>query len=96
MKKVFLAVDTYPYGDRAPDCNILSAGLSVAAVIKNMIEMGYIRGDCLITPNSSGRRYFVDEYFKNWKEELPLLTQNEFNDWFGYAEYEIIDFPLSD
>lgn len=96
MKKVFLVVDTYPYGDRAPDCNILSAGLSVAAVIKNMIEMGYIRGDCLIIPNSSRHRYFLDEYLENWKEELLLLTQNEFNDWFEDAEYQIIDFPLSD
>lgn len=96
MAKVFLVVDTYPHGDRDPACDIISAGLSVSAVIKNMIEMGYIRGVCLITPDSSRRKYFLDEYLKDWKEELPLLTQNKFNDWFGYEEYKIIDFPLVD
>lgn len=94
MKKVFLMVDTYHYSRE--NAEILCAGLSVAAIIKNMIEIGDIRGDSLITPNSSRRKYFLDEYLKNWKEELPLLTQNEFNDWFSYSDYEIIDILLVD
>lgn len=94
MKKVFLMVDTYLSSQE--NAEILCAALSVAAIIKNMIEIGNIRGDCLITPDSSKRKYFLDEYLKNWKEELPLLTQNEFNDWFSYSDYKIIDILLVD
>ena len=91
MKKVFAMVDAFPACDA--DCNVICIGSSVCAIIAEMIDLGYIRGDCIINPISSGRRFFLDEYLKDWKNELPLLTQNEFNEWFNH-EYEIWDFPL--
>ncbi len=96
MKKVFVAVDTYDYGNRGgPDNDIIAIGESVAAIIDYMICMGFIREDTQVTPLATSHAcFFLGEHFPSWKTELRFLTKNEFNEWFNYSFYKIEEFEL--
>ena len=96
MKKIFVIVDTYDYGNRgAPDCDIIATGESVAAIIDYMICKGFIREDTQVTPLATSRAcFFIKDYLPSWKTELRLLTKNEFNEWFSYSFYKIEEFEL--
>ena len=79
------------------DTEIMAVGESAHALIEAMIELGFIEGDVLIDPevHGDGKSYFqpLDEYLPNWKQQLPLLSRNEFNEWFAY-NYRIDLYPL--
>lgn len=65
------------------ETEIFAIGESARALIELLVESNYIDNETMVDPTGDGYQ-MLGEYLQDWKENLPLLSRNEFNDWFAY------------
>ena len=87
-----LAYVLLAYNSRG-ETEIFAIGESVRALIELLIESNYIDNETMVDPTGDGYQ-ILGEYLQDWKENLPLLSQNEFNDWFAY-DFRIDLYPMT-
>lgn len=79
------------------DLEIVAVGESARALIEALIDFELIDAETMVNPltYADGKDRFVPlgEHLPNWKKDLPLLTRNEFNEWFKF-DYRIDLYPM--